>query len=283
MVIFPILAAALAFACALTLLADYLRRPRPDKFVWVLAFAMFGVAAGSKAVADLSGWTPLLARSYYVFGATLVVGFLALGELYLLTPRRWADRAAGAVAALTALSIALVWRAPVAPDLAEQGWEALERGPALTALTVGFNALGTLILVGGCLYSVARMRRISALRRRTLGLALIAGGTLVVAGGGTLTRFGSEQYFYIAMALGVGLIFAGYLQTRGPDSRGPRRRARWALRRDYRGVTWCGRRPAARPYRRRAAGLRAAGNRAARRAAARSPRSLPRSGPGPSG
>jgi hypothetical protein len=282
-VVFPIVAATLALACAVTLLADYLRRPRPDKFVWVMAFAMFWLAAAAKVLADLSGWTPLLARAYYVFGATLVVGYLALGELYLLLPRRWADRAAGLVAALTALSVALVWRAPVASDITEQGWEALERGPALTALTLGFNALGTLILIGGCLYSVVRMRRVRAVRRRTLGLALIAGGTLVVASGGTLTRFGSEQYFYIAMALGVGLIFAGYLRARGPGVSRPRRRARWTLRRDYRGVAWCGRRPAARPYRRRAAGLRAAGSQAARPAAAQTRRSLPHSGPGPSG
>ncbi|MGH9176455.1 MAG: hypothetical protein ACRD1H_18945, partial [Vicinamibacterales bacterium] len=39
-----------------------------------------------------------------------------------------------------------------------------------------------------------------------------------VASGGTLTRLGSHQYLYVAMSLGIALIFTGYLTTRRPDS-----------------------------------------------------------------
>jgi hypothetical protein len=257
----------------LTLLFDYLRRASPDKIVWVAAFAMFGGAALAKVLADLVGWTPLLARGYYLLGATLVVGYLALGELYLLLPRRWADRAAGGLVALTALAGALVWRAEVAPDIDLVGWEALERGPALTALTIGFNALGTVILVGGCLYSAIRFRRLGVMHNRTVGLALIAAGTLVVAAGGTLTRLGSEQYFYIAMALGVGLIYVGYLRARAPAvARRAHTLGGWLRLRHRPGADWCASRPAARPYRRRSLRARAGGSPAARRDVERTPR-----------
>ena len=84
---------------------------------------------------------------------------------------------------------------------------------------VGINSIGTLILVGGLIYSVVRYRRAGAHRNRMIGCLLIAGGTIAVALGGTLTRFGSDQYLYIAMSIGIALIFSGYLAaSRRTDS-----------------------------------------------------------------
>lgn len=220
MVIFPIIATLVALGCAGAVGRDYLRRPKPDRVAWMVAFVMFAAAAAAQVIGSLAHWTPLLARAYYVLGATLVVGYLALGELYLILPARraWVDRVAGALVALSAFGAALVWRAPVAPDVATRGWEALQRGAALTTLTIGINALGTLTLLGGLLYSAWRFKRLGIMRNRTLGCVLIAAGTLAVALGGTLTRLGSDQYLYIAMAVGTALIFAGYLKATQPDA-----------------------------------------------------------------
>lgn len=217
MVIFPAIAALIAFACSISLLRDYIARPRPDKITWTIAFAIFGIAASAEVIGSVWGWTPALARVYYVSGATIVVGYLALGNLYLLLPKQQVDRLAALLVGLTALGVALVWNAPIAGDISTEGWHALERGTALTILTIGINTIGTIVLVTGCVYSAIRFRRLGIMRNRTIGLAMIAGGTLVVASGGTLTRLGNDEYFYIAMATGVGLIFAGYLRARRPD------------------------------------------------------------------
>src|SRR3954466_3729996 len=107
MVVFPIIATVLALGCGSAVVWDYLARPKPDKVAWALAFAMFAGAAAAEVVGSLGAWTPLLARVYYVLGATLVVGYLALGELYLLMRREWADRAAGLLIAISALAVAL--------------------------------------------------------------------------------------------------------------------------------------------------------------------------------
>jgi hypothetical protein len=219
MVIFPIISALLACGCAIAVFVDYRARPKPDKVAWGVAFAVFAAAAGSEVIGSIGGWTPLLARTYYVMGATLVVGYLALGELFLLLPRSWADRAAGLMAFLTVLAVALVYRAPVGSDISTVGWEALDRGPGLTALTISINSIGTLILVGGLAWSVWRLRRLGTMRNRTMGCLLIALGTLVVASGGTLTRLGSHEFLYIAMSGGITLIFAGYLRARRPEQR----------------------------------------------------------------
>lgn len=219
MVVFPIVATILAFGCAAAVARDYLARPRPNGLVWTIAFAVFGAAALCEVIGSLSGWTPLIARTYYVLGATLVVGYLALGELYLLMRRSWADKASGVMILLTALSVALISKTPIGPNVADEGWRALEPSAGMTALTVGINSGGTLILVGGLLFSVYSFRRKGIMRNRMIGCLLIAIGTLAVASGGTLTRFGSHQLLYIAMSIGIALIFAGYLWTRKPDAK----------------------------------------------------------------
>lgn len=218
MVAFPAAAALISLACALVVARDAWRRPKPDKVAWAVAFAVFALAAGAEVVGALAGWTPLLARLYYLAGATLVVGYLALGELYLLVPRRVSAVGPGAALLVTALGVTFVLDATVdRARLADDGWDALERGPALVALAAGVNGLGTLVLVGGALWSAWRFRRLGIQRHRMVGCVLVAAGTLVVAAGGTLTRFGQREYLYIAMAAGVAIIFAGYLEARRPD------------------------------------------------------------------
>lgn len=219
MIVFPLFATLISLACALVIGRDTLRRPKPDRIVWTVAFAVFAIAAGAEVVGSLSNWTPALARVYYVTGAVLVVGYLALGELYLLAGSRIARVAPGVTLLITAVAITLVLDAPIdSAMLAEDGWRALEPGAGLTALTISINSIGTVVLVGGALYSAWRFRRLGIQGYRMIGCILIAAGTIMVALGGTLTRFGQHEYLYIAMSFGVATIFAGVLQTRRPDA-----------------------------------------------------------------
>ena len=219
MVVLPAAAALISLACAVVVAWDGWRRPKPDKAAWAVAFALFALAAGVEVAGSTLGWTPLLARVYYLAGAVLVVGYLALGELYLLAHRRVAPVGPGVALLVTALAATIVLDAPIdQARLGSDGWEALERGPALKALAIGVNAGGTLILVGGALFSAWRFRRLGSQRHRTIGCLLIAFGTLLVAAGGTLTRLGHREYLYVAMAVGVAVIFGGYLVARRPDA-----------------------------------------------------------------
>ena len=88
MVALPLIVALLSLACALLLVVDAVKRPRPDQIAWAIAFGFFALAAGAEVAGDLVGWSATLARLYYLSGAVLVVGYLALGELYLLIGRR---------------------------------------------------------------------------------------------------------------------------------------------------------------------------------------------------
>jgi hypothetical protein len=68
------------------------------------------------------------------------------------------------------------------------------------------------------MHSALVFKRRGIMRNRMVGCLLIAAGTLAVASGGTLTRLGSHQYLYVAMSLGIALIFAGYTRARRPDT-----------------------------------------------------------------
>lgn len=218
MVAFPLISALISLACAASIARDAVRRPRPDKIAWTAAFLLFAAAAGCEVIGSLAHWTPLLARVYYLTGAVLVVGYLALGELYLLMPGRIARVAPGATLLVTALSAAVVLGAPVdRAKLSADGWEAIARGPGLVALAAAINGLGTLVIVAGLGYSAWKFKQLGIQRNRMIGCLLIVTGTLAVATGGTLTRFGHREYLYIPMAIGAAIIFAGYLYTRTPD------------------------------------------------------------------
>src|SRR5918998_3609284 len=146
----PATAALLAGLCAALIGWDSLRRPSPERVTWSVAFLMFTVAAACEVIGSAVGWTPALARVYYLTGAVLVVGVLALGELYLLLPGRMPSVTPGVSLLIVAVAATAVWSAPIdSTRLPVVGWQALERGPFLVALAVTINACGTVVLVGG--------------------------------------------------------------------------------------------------------------------------------------
>ena len=105
MVVFPILSAVISGICCAMIVRDAVAKPRPDKIAWAIAFALFAIAAAAEAIGSLTEWTPLLVRIYYLTGAVLVVGYLALGELYLLARDRIARFAPGVALGVTAFTI----------------------------------------------------------------------------------------------------------------------------------------------------------------------------------
>ena len=157
MIVLPAIAAVVALRCAMFVGWDALRRPRPERTIWTLAFVVFAIAAACEVVGAALGWSSLLARLYYLTGAVLVVGILALGEFYLLVPDRVPAITPGLSLLVAAFAATLVWSAPIdAAQLAGEGWRAIERGPLLVALAVAINAGGTAILAGGTVYSAWR-------------------------------------------------------------------------------------------------------------------------------
>ena len=85
--IFPLVATAVSFVFAALLLKQYIDKKKAYQFWWGIALVMFGLASLAETVATYGEWNDLLVRVWYTFGATLVVGYLALGSLYVADPK----------------------------------------------------------------------------------------------------------------------------------------------------------------------------------------------------
>ncbi len=214
----PGAAAALSFALAWSMLRRFAARRRLHELIWGGTFAAFALAAGAEFYATVFGWTPALVRLYYLAGASLSVGFLALGTLVLLVPRRIALVALGVVLVQSLFMAFLVLRSNVDPELIRvAGWSALGRDGSLRALALTINVLGTMVVLVGTFGSAYSQWASGApgAGGRALGVFLIGLGTLTVATGGSLTRYG-HHLLYGPMVIGLLIIFFGYRRvTRG--------------------------------------------------------------------
>ncbi|MDP9286142.1 MAG: hypothetical protein M3P41_14495 [Actinomycetota bacterium] len=204
----PVAAGLLALLFVLSLGASFLRRPAGQKGLWAIGFLLFAVATAGEAVAQRTGWTPTVFRTYYLAGGVLTVAYLGAGSAWLLLPRRARDILLGVLAAATVAAAVTVALAPV--DAKLLAGTASGRPPANAALlghaflwAAALNTFGSVFLIGGSLYSIARRQRV----RTNLW---IGSGAVVVALATGLSRLGDYSFVYAGELLGIALMFAGF-------------------------------------------------------------------------
>ncbi len=221
----PLSATVIAGAFAIVLLNRYFgTRRRPHELMWAIAFLLFAIGAACQVFADVSGgWTSFLARTFYLTGAILNVGFLALGTVYLLFRRKIANIVTALTLVAVAYAIFAVYAVPVNSSALTQShfvdykdFFSIDVAPRVLAAV--FSGGGTIIVIGGALYSGIVFLRKHIMKDRMIGVFLIALGTFLVAVGGTVKgALRNDDYLYPTMVLGVLVMFVGYLQTVRPS------------------------------------------------------------------
>jgi hypothetical protein len=230
MFVLPALTTLISLVFAGQVLNQYRVRGRTYQLGWGLALLFYAVAAFPEATGSLNGWSPLGYKIYYLFGAILLVPWLALGttELLLQSPRMRLPRSGyrAFVGAITLLGVAAVLLSPLhsshlsGTDVpinctmwcspgSETGY-VLANGLAALSAAIG-NIVGTVILVGGAGVSAYRAIRRGLPRNLALGNILILVGALEVAAIASLTRIGLYTFFYAGQAAGIAIIFGGFL------------------------------------------------------------------------
>jgi MFS family permease len=215
----PILAALISLVFGVHLLVRAGRRRSWAEAVWGVAMLMFAVASGALALGVADGWSTTEFRAYWLFGAVLNVPYLGVGEVYLLTRRRWVGHVSLVVLlAATAWASAEIRSAPLDLEVlrTEQffaGKDVLGEGAPARTLAFIYSYTGTAILVLGILWSALGMRGRPDLRPRFWGVLLIAIGALVVAGGAAFAAAGSFVGFSLTLAGGVAVMYAGFLRA----------------------------------------------------------------------
>ena len=229
MIFYPLLATLISAAFAGTLFLQYRSRPRPYLAAWASALALYAIAAFTEVLGAAGGWNADLYRLYYYFGGITVVGVLALGTVFLLAPR-FGRAATLAVVVLAGVGLAGILGAGLQASLLQThevpsvDTIRLEHSSfnALALLSAALlNIVGSLVLIGGALWSAYAAWRRGAGGSRLAANILIAGGAFIVAGASTLTRFHVYELFYVGQALGVLVMFVGFLSAqRAPKSSG---------------------------------------------------------------
>lgn len=225
MILAPLVAMLVGALFAVSVAGAYRARRRPYQAAWAVALALFAVASAFEVAGQAAGWNGFTYRGYYLFGGILNVGWLAVGTLLLLAG--WGGVGRGAVlvmAAISLVALAAVLASTTDPALlrAEVPGRGALRGPAV-ALAPITNVAGSGILIGGAAWSAWRSLRRGAPPSRVLGTALIAAGAFVVAAGHSLAQVRGVYVIQpAAEAIGIGVMFAGYLAVETERSRRPR-------------------------------------------------------------
>lgn len=216
-----------ALAFALSTFDRWLRRRLPHELAWTVAMALFAVGSFALWVGATTGWTLFWFRIFFLAGAVLNVAWLALGTVYLLAGARIGNITRAWLLGLSCFASGVVLASPakVAVDgtalpTGREVFGAFSR--ALAALGSGVPAL---VIIAGALWSAVRLlqgrsatlatrgqRTVAAPGRLALGNLLIAAGTLVLSGSGSVAgRFGKDQAFAITLTVGVCILFVGFL------------------------------------------------------------------------
>jgi glutaredoxin len=253
---------SLVFAIALG--QRYLARGRVNRALvyWTVSLTMFFLATAAMFFGELVGWGPGIYRIFFLFGATLVVPWLAMGTVQISSPDRVTLRVLGVtslvVGALFTLQmvradepevwvvgavLGLLWglllvstdgqRATAgsqviiavyttaavvaslgAPMIASVPVDELpsaseQFGSFVVGFSRGGSGLGALLVVVGAVTAAVRLRGRGA-PHSIVGNLLIGVG-VTIAGLGAV--FGDTEGHAIAFAVGVAVMYAGFVRT----------------------------------------------------------------------
>jgi hypothetical protein len=192
----------LSLILGIRLIRQYQRRPRSHTGWYAVGLLLTAVAAFPELYNQFTGTLPtVLWWVYWSTGSTLV-GFMAVGTAYLISPR--VGQVALAVVGILGVWViaATILTAGPTPELFSH--ESMAKAPNAT-IKLPFliqNILGSLVILGGTLFSFVRTRAIYNV--------WIALGTLVFASGGAaagLVDFPGA--FYFTQSVGMILLYVG--------------------------------------------------------------------------
>lgn len=209
----PIATTAFAAVFTITLYRRWREKPSARYLLWwMIGVALYGAGTLTEALTTVFGWSEPVFRSWYIAGALLGGAPLATGTVYLLLPRRIADRFAIALVTYVAIASAFVLATPIVVELVESnrlsgdvmawGWVRL--------FSPLVNLYAVVFLIGGAIWSAWRYWRRGDASSRVLGNVLIAIGAILPGIGGGFARAGVVEVLYVTEFVGLSLIWAGF-------------------------------------------------------------------------
>jgi hypothetical protein len=203
----------LSLSLGLRLLRHYLTRPRIHTLCYALGILLTAVAAFPELFHELVGGLPTPIWWLYWMSASTLVGLLGAGTSYLISPRLGKAAMAGVI--LLTAWVVVTTIATAGPTPADFTAAAFQHAPtgAVKLPFVLQNALGSVVILGGALYSFYRTRAVYNI--------LIAAGTLIFASGGSMAGMHLPGIFYFTQTLGIIILYLGVSQSLAPRQSKP--------------------------------------------------------------
>ena len=206
----PLVTTFVSGAFAIAVLLRYMRKRRPSHLAWAVGLLLFAVAAFNGFLARSGGATDLEYRLFYLFGAIANVAWLALGTVFIVAPR-YGRAALAVVVALTAVAAYAVFATPVDIAVAVDTGRGFPDGSLPRILAAIGSGVGSLVLIGGALWSAWVFLRRRDNGRRAVANVIIATGVFIAAAGGTVAFTGASGVLELTNLLGVSVMFVGFL------------------------------------------------------------------------
>lgn len=221
--VFAFAAAATVLAC-LFAMATFQRAAEgrgPHQVAWTIALVCFATASVALSIGVSTGWDDATYRVFYCAGAILNVPWLALGTVFLLLGGAAGRRVRSGLWFFSGVAIGAVALATMEPVTGTEipvGKDVFTQALPRVLAAVG-SGLGASVVIAGAVWSLIRLLRATDVPgngRLALANALIALGTLVLSSGGLVQGFvGHDEAFALSLAVGIGVIYAGFLVADG--------------------------------------------------------------------
>jgi hypothetical protein len=207
------LATAIATLFAQATLVRWTQARAPHQGAWTVALAMYAVASAALATGASTGWDGGTYRVFYLFGAVLVVPWLALGTVYLVAGRAAGRRVLMGLLVLSGFAAGVLLTADLSPAVAAEGipvgkehFDALPR-----VLAAAGSGVGAVVVLAGAVLSAARAARRRDGARTAVANGLIALGVVANSSGGLVQGLvGHDEGFTLALVVGIAAIYAGF-------------------------------------------------------------------------
>lgn len=218
------LATALASLFAEATLVRATQRQSDHLWAWTVALAMFALASAALAIGVSTGWDRGTFRAFYLLGAVLNVPWLALGTVVLLAGADAGRRVRWFLVGFSGLAVGVLLSAPMGAVGGTEIPVGKDVFGALPRILAGVGSgIGATVIVGGALWSsvrYARDRETADHARLAVANVLIALGTLVLSSGGLVQGIvGHDEAFTLSLAIGIAVIYAGFVVADGRSSR----------------------------------------------------------------
>jgi hypothetical protein len=217
------LATAIATVFAQATGVRYARTKAPHQAAWTFALASAALATGAS-----TGWDKGTFRAFYLLGAVVNVPWLALGTIYLLFGNAVGGHVRTGLIFFTGLATGAILVAPMHGTIDPTGPIPVGKdvfGAFPRALAGIGSGLGAVVVFVGAVWSAVTLLRAQRRpggtevpRARALagGNALIALGTLILSSGGLVQGvIGHDEAFALSLAIGISVIYAGFVVASG--------------------------------------------------------------------